>query len=67
VVEDSLMIFCSSGEQYKASYIGIDIGEGYSVDLTMVAPTLLRIGRVTLAETIEPNGHRTPTNILGSS
>jgi hypothetical protein len=40
--------------------------EGYSLDLTMVAPTLLRIGGVTLAETIDPSGHRTPTSNLGS-
>lgn len=32
----------------------------------MVAPTLQRIGRVTLAETIESSGHRTPTGNLGS-
>jgi hypothetical protein len=31
----------------------------------MVAPTLLRTGRVTLAETIDPSGHRTPTSDLG--
>lgn len=33
----------------------------------MVVPTLLRIDRVTLAETIEFSGHRTSTNNLGSA
>ena len=32
----------------------------------MVAQKLLGIGRVTLAETIESSGHRTPTSILSS-
>ena len=49
-----------------AHYINYWHCEGHSVDLTMVAPTLLRIGRVTLAETIESNGHRTRTEYLGS-
>jgi len=35
------------------------------MDLTMVAPTLLRIGRVTLAETIESNSDRNSTKDLG--
>jgi hypothetical protein len=41
--------------------------KAHSADLTMVALTLLRTGRVTLAETIELEGHRTPTDTLGSS
>ena len=40
--------------------------EGHSVNLTMVAPTLLRIGRVTLAETIESNSDRASTENLDS-
>jgi hypothetical protein len=49
-----------------AHYINYWHCEGHSVDLTMVAPTLLRIGRVTLAETIESNSDRTSTKKLGS-
>jgi len=59
--------FPSNDGQLEALYQCLGIGERPSADLTMVALTLLRTGRVTLAETIEPEVHRTATGSLGSS
>ena len=58
---------CFSYRLSQALYRHFGGGKGHFVDLMMVVPTLLGIGRVTLAEAVEFGGHRTSTNNLGSA